>query len=569
MLSDLQTAEFIYEQPAAGDVEYTFKHALTQQVAYEAILHERRKMLHERVGTAIERLDADRLEERYRDLARHFTKSANSAKAIEYLVRAGDAAAAKFALREAWSCWEDALRLFEAEGGDPVRRADLLVRAAIPRPGRETQMVERLEQALAIYEKLEMRAKTADLHIRLLSIFAGNAAVVDHDRAEAHFRKAEALLVKLPASESLVSLYVEWAWLCMWKTQVRPALEAAERSVELAHQLNSASMVARAGMVMGACLWASGRLSEAFEWLERAWQEADAINDRLAFVATVNAAFDLGNMGDHKEAMRWLVRELSRPRNAESPFNESYLYPGQVFAFGAMGELGDVRRIMSVSNSGGFAGVTATGRNMLSFWDGKLEEAEANWTAFIGVVRHIQRAENICNFGADAAHLYRLTGHYATAEELLREGLSYSVPGGNIALELMGRECLAHVLADTGRTDEARGELGRCREIMAAGGDWRGLAGLVEWSEAAIAVAEKRFDDADHHFAIAIEIIRRYSMRTHEGSALCDRGRALLAAGHSDRALEKFDEAIELYRRLGAGQPWIDRVLADKQAGGL
>jgi predicted ATPase len=95
MLADLQTAEFIYEQPTAVDVEYTFKHALTQQVAYEAILHERRKVLHERDGTAIERLDADRLEERYSD-TRHFAKSANSAEAIEYLVRAGDAAAAKF-----------------------------------------------------------------------------------------------------------------------------------------------------------------------------------------------------------------------------------------------------------------------------------------------------------------------------------------------------------------------------------------------------------------------------------------------------------------------------------------
>ena len=127
----------------------------------------------------------------------------------------------------------------------------------------------------------------------------------------------------------------------------------------------------------------------------------------------------------------------------------------------------------------------------------------------------------------------------------------------------------AHVLADIGRTDEARSELGRCREIMAAGEEWRGLAGLVEWSEAAIAVAEKRLDDADRHFASAIEIIRHYSMRTHEGPALCEWGRVLLAAGHRDRALEKFDEALELFRRVGAGQPWIDRVLADKQAGSL
>ena len=50
MLSDLQLAEFIYEQPATGDIEYIFKHALTQEVAYNSLLIERRKLLHERAG---------------------------------------------------------------------------------------------------------------------------------------------------------------------------------------------------------------------------------------------------------------------------------------------------------------------------------------------------------------------------------------------------------------------------------------------------------------------------------------------------------------------------------------
>ena len=54
MLSRLQTGEFIYEQPATGDIEYTFKHALTQEVAYNALLVERRKVLHERAGVAME-----------------------------------------------------------------------------------------------------------------------------------------------------------------------------------------------------------------------------------------------------------------------------------------------------------------------------------------------------------------------------------------------------------------------------------------------------------------------------------------------------------------------------------
>jgi len=42
MLSELQLGEFIYEQPAFPDIEYTFKHALTQEVAYNSVLSERR-----------------------------------------------------------------------------------------------------------------------------------------------------------------------------------------------------------------------------------------------------------------------------------------------------------------------------------------------------------------------------------------------------------------------------------------------------------------------------------------------------------------------------------------------
>ena len=54
--------EFIYEQPAFRDTEYIFKHALTQEVAYNSVLLERRKMLHERIGAAVEAINAGRLE---------------------------------------------------------------------------------------------------------------------------------------------------------------------------------------------------------------------------------------------------------------------------------------------------------------------------------------------------------------------------------------------------------------------------------------------------------------------------------------------------------------------------
>jgi len=93
MLNDLQLAEFIYEQPAAGDIEYTFKHALTHDVAYNSWLIERRKLLHERTAQTIEALYCDRLEDHATELAHHFGCSGNVPEAVGYLSRSGHKAA--------------------------------------------------------------------------------------------------------------------------------------------------------------------------------------------------------------------------------------------------------------------------------------------------------------------------------------------------------------------------------------------------------------------------------------------------------------------------------------------
>jgi predicted ATPase len=87
LLSSLQHKEFLYEQPAFPEVEYIFKHALTQEVAYNSVLHERRKVLHERTAQAIEQLFQDRVEEHYSDLAHHYSRSGDTQKAVEYLAR--------------------------------------------------------------------------------------------------------------------------------------------------------------------------------------------------------------------------------------------------------------------------------------------------------------------------------------------------------------------------------------------------------------------------------------------------------------------------------------------------
>jgi class 3 adenylate cyclase len=100
---------------------------------------------------------------------------------------------------------------------------------------------------------------------------------------------------------------------------------------------------------------------------------------------------------------------------------------------------------------------------------------------------------------------------------------------------------------------------------LATGEDWRGLTGHVATATAAVAAAGRRFDEADAQFSKAVEIAVRFGLPFAEAETDYLWGRALLSESEHHRAIEKFDAAIEIYRRCGADQRWIERVEADKQ----
>jgi predicted ATPase len=132
MLADLQMAEFIYEQPATDDIEYIFKHALTQEVACNALLVERRKPLHERAGGALESMFAEQLDDHLDELARHYSRSDNVGKAVEYLGRAGQQAIRRSAYADAISSLSAAIDLLQRLPDSPERvQRELLLQLAV------------------------------------------------------------------------------------------------------------------------------------------------------------------------------------------------------------------------------------------------------------------------------------------------------------------------------------------------------------------------------------------------------------------------------------------------------
>jgi class 3 adenylate cyclase/tetratricopeptide (TPR) repeat protein len=160
LLDNLQAAEFLYSTQLYPDLQYTFKHSLTHDVTYSGVLHERRREIHASVVNAIEKLYADRLGEQVERLAHHTVRGELNEKAVHYLLQAARKAAARSALPEARTWFEQALEILNSlpesqaawEQAFDIR---LELRAVLRQLGEVRRMLKHLREAEAIAERMK------------------------------------------------------------------------------------------------------------------------------------------------------------------------------------------------------------------------------------------------------------------------------------------------------------------------------------------------------------------------------------------------------------------------------
>ncbi|MGD8255943.1 MAG: adenylate/guanylate cyclase domain-containing protein [Desulfobacterales bacterium] len=134
-LLNLQGLEFIYEISLFPELEYIFKHALIQEVAYNSLLQRKRKEIHTKIGKAIEAHYPEKLEEFYEILAYHYSKSGKLEKAYHYLKLSGEKATKSFSNWEAFRFYKTALNTLDKLKDDTKtirRKLEILHLMAIP-----------------------------------------------------------------------------------------------------------------------------------------------------------------------------------------------------------------------------------------------------------------------------------------------------------------------------------------------------------------------------------------------------------------------------------------------------
>ena len=114
-LSSLERMDLIKTKSLDPELEYIFKHALTQEVTYNGLLKKEREEIHERIAQVIEEVFHDRLPEFYETLAFHYGRSQSGVKAVEYLVKAGKKSLARYSVEEAHQYFKEAYEILQTK----------------------------------------------------------------------------------------------------------------------------------------------------------------------------------------------------------------------------------------------------------------------------------------------------------------------------------------------------------------------------------------------------------------------------------------------------------------------
>jgi tetratricopeptide (TPR) repeat protein len=332
-LGHLQAAEFLYETRLFPEREYTFKHALTHEVAYGSLLQERRRVLHARIVETLEALSPDRGAEQAERLAHHALRGEVREKAVRYCRQAGVKAMTHSAYQEAAGYFEQALgALQHLPESRPTREQAIdlhcdLRLAYIPLLDM-ARVLEHLQAAKTL-------AETLGDHRRLSSVLASMAQYLahqgDHERALVAGQRAVTLAetfadntLQVETNYWLGTVYVALGDYGQAIERFRRSLAAipSERLYERFALGGLPSVQCRGHLVQ--CLAEQGRFAEGRVYLDEAVRLAERVEHTIT---RLHAYFAVGFLslrrGDPATAIPILERGLalaeSRQQRAAFP----------------------------------------------------------------------------------------------------------------------------------------------------------------------------------------------------------------------------------------------------------
>jgi tetratricopeptide (TPR) repeat protein len=473
-LAHLQAAEFLYETSLFPEHVYTFKHALTHEVAYGGLLRERQRLLHARIVAAIEKREADRPADQVERLAHHALRGEVWDKAVAYGQLAGARAFDRAAFREAVAAFEQALQALASLPADADTRG-LAIELRLALGNALTQLGEH-RRHLALLGEAETLARALDDRARLGQVLTSMAVVL---RITGH---------------------------------LEGALATTQQALERAVALGDSALQGRASSHLGQAYYALGDFGRAAELLRRsveaADQESGTPSTQVQIVSQAWLARTLGALGAFAEGRRHgeeALRLATRDGRGVTPIlvhgfvSELYLAQGDLTHAIRVLDQGlvlcrasGIRNLLSVILAG--LGYAAALQGRLAEGHALLEEAISEGIRTGGLLGHAYRlawlsevgrlagdGEEACQHAREALALARQQKargdeavalhqfgilqahadrpHVAEAEAHYQQALALAEALGMRPLQAHSHRGLGTLYAKIGRHEHARSEL--------------------------------------------------------------------------------------------------------------
>jgi class 3 adenylate cyclase/tetratricopeptide (TPR) repeat protein len=484
----LQAAEFLYEAGLFPDLEYTFKHALTHEVAYGSLLQERRRVLHARIVEAIEALAGDRVTEQVERLAHHALRGEVWDKALAYCRQAGEKAMMRSAYREAVGSFEQAL-------------------SALPHLPEQRDTIE----------------QAVDLR---LALRAALRPVGDMRRHLATLREAEALAEALDDPRRLGQVSVFLTNHLRLMSAHDQAITAAQRALALATAGGDVAVHAMVNQYLGLTYHDRGDYRRAIDCLGRTVVALDELGHRERFGAVFLPAV-LSRAG-----LAWCHAELG------------------TFAEGrALGAEG-LRIAEAVAHPPSLM-VASWGIGLLALRQGDLSRALPLLERAVGICQDADIPHYFPWMAAALGAAYTLAERVADAVSLLTQAMEQSAAEENVSFQALCRLPLSEAQLLAGRREEAHA-LAEHTLVLAREHQERGHQAYALHLLGDIAARREPLEHApaEAHYCQALALVEELEMRPLQ--AHCHRGLGTLYAkiGRGENARGELSTAIDLYRSM-------------------
>jgi predicted ATPase/class 3 adenylate cyclase len=513
-LNTLRSMDLIFQLREAPEPEYSFRHTLTQEAAYNSILIKRRRKFHRWVGEAMERLHADNPVEHAAVLAYHFDAARDDKRGLRYSTMAGDAAARLYANTEAAEQYGRAIEIakrMELPGEQLVALYDCR--------GRVLEMSGRYDDALSNYRQLEAfgrehgdRALELAALIPQATLHSTFTVKFDPPRGRTLSERALRLARELDDPQAQAKIYWNLMLLEIYTDgDPRQAVEYGERSLGIAREHELLEEQAYALHDLTRAYAANGQRRKALEALEEAaqrWRHLGNLPMLADNLATAAGAYSY--IGDYERALQVGGEALSLSREIGSAWGQAYSLIMVAPVYLDRGEMG----------------------RAISAWEEGLRLAQqANFAGPLVFSR------------ADLAQAYGLMGDLDRAFELAYQALDRADGLETLQMRPYAEAALAWLHLQRGDLDAANQALDHIRlESTTLNSE------LVFRAAAATIEAEVALVNQDYERALVIAERTLANMRASQlypflADILLQRGRALRRLGRTDDAREAMAEA--------------------------